>query len=165
MGSGFEFKCSKCGKEYSIHTGVGFLYLRVYEETLKDVKEGKYGEEWKTLALSEEYVAVDAEDYLYVCKKCGHWKVEPGLSLYAPKNVAELKKREYGIKTVEEWGAVPYVMSCDFGDDYQILKRRIHKCDMCGGVMHKATESEECNLPCPYCGGAPEEDHNIILWD
>ncbi len=45
-------------------------------------------------------------------------------------------------------------------------KRRVHKCEKCGGVMHKATSDEESNLPCPDCGGAPEKGHvNLIMWD
>ncbi len=166
MGSGVGFKCSKCGKEYCANTGIGFLFPEVYKETLADVKAGKYGEEWKRLALSEELVAVDAERYLYVCKKCGHWEVEYGLSLYAPNNVKKLKKKKYGEKTVEQWGEVPYVMSMDLEEDYHLLKRRVHKCEKCGGVMHKATRDEESNLPCPDCGGAPEKGYlNIINWD
>ncbi len=166
MGSGVGFKCSKCGKEYCANTGIGFLFPEVYKETLSDVKAGKYGEEWKKLALSEELVAVDAETYLYVCKKCGHWDVEPGLSLYAPNDVKKLKKKKYGEKTVEQWGEAPYVMSMDLEEDYHILKRRVHKCEKCGGVMHKATREEELNLPCPDCGGAPEKGQvNMIMWD
>lgn len=166
MGSGVGFKCSKCGKRYCANTGIGFRFPEFYKEILKDVKEGKYGEEWKSLSLSQELVAVDAELYLYVCKKCGHWEVEPGLSLYAPKDVNLIKSKQYGIKTVEEWGEVPYVMSMDLEEDYQLLKRHVHKCGKCGGVMHKATKEEEGNLPCPDCGGAPEKGYaEIINWD
>ena len=166
MGSGIELKCSECGKKYSAWTGIGFMFPEVYKETLNDVKKGKYGEEWKALSLSEELVAVDAEKYLYVCPKCGHWIVERGLSLYAPKDLDQLKKKQYGIKTVEEWGEVPYVMSMDLKENYHILKRRIHKCKKCDGIMHKATPEEERNLSCPDCGGAPLEGYiGFVNWD
>lgn len=163
MGSGVGFKCSKCGKRYHANTGIGFMFPTVYKEKLAEVKAGKYGQEWKDLALSEKLVAVDAELYLYMCKECGHWEVDYGLSLYAPNDPDEIAKEQFGEKTVEEWGEVPYVM--DF-DKYHILKRYIHKCEKCGGLMHKATREEENNLPCPDCGGSPEEGYlDIINWD
>ncbi len=52
MGSGFGLKCSKCGKEYAAYTGIGFLFPQVYKATITDVKNGKYGEEWKSLSMS-----------------------------------------------------------------------------------------------------------------
>jgi DNA-directed RNA polymerase subunit RPC12/RpoP len=167
MGQGLSFKCSKCGKEYSASWGIGFFFPQVYKDLLDNVKKGKYGQEWKELSLSTEYVAVDAEEYVYICKKCGHWVVEPGLSLYAPNDVKTLKKKQYGIKNVEEWGEPPYVMSSDLQEDYHILKRKIHKCTKCSGTMHKAADKELNGLCCPDCGGAPDEnaDVGIILWD
>ncbi len=166
MGSGIGLKCSKCGKEYAAYTGIGFLFPQVYKETLTDVKNGKYGEEWKNLALSEELVAVDAERYLYVCEKCGHWDTEPDLSLYAPNDVEKIKQKKYGEKTVEQWGEVPYVMSDGLEEDYHLLKRRDHICEKCGGVMHKATREEEYTLHCPDCGGAPVEGYHCLhKWD
>ena len=166
MGSGVGFKCSKCGKEYNANTGIGFMFPKVYKETLADVKTGKYGEEWMSLALSEELVAVDAERYLYICKKCGHWTVDLGLSLYAPNDPKAIMRKQYGIKTVEEWGGVPYVMSWGLEQDYHIIKRRVHKCENCGGVMHKASDKEKSNLPCPECGGAPKNGSQFFInWD
>ena len=166
MGQGVGFKCSKCGKEYGASTGIGFLFPEFYKETLQAVKNGDYGAEFAELANKEKYVAVDAELYLYACKKCKHWEVEPGLSLYAPNDAESLAKKQYGIKNVEEWGEVPYVMSFDLQTDYHILKRYTHKCTKCGGVMHKATNKESSNLPCPDCGGEPTKGFiNIINWD
>lgn len=165
MGTGYGFKCSKCGKEYCADVGIGFLFPKVYKETLVDVKSGKYGEEWKSIALSEEFVAVDAESYLYACK-CGYWEAVPGLSLYAPNDIEKLKKKKYGEKTVEQWGEVPYVMGLDLKQNYHLLKSRVHKCKKCGDVMHDATQEEKDNLQCPYCGGAPsKEDQELYRWD
>ena len=113
MGNGIALKCSKCKKEYSINRGVGFSFPDVYKKTLKAIKKGKYGDKLKQLSQDTELVAVDAEDHVYLCRKCGHWIVEPGLSLYAPNNPVLLMRKRYGIKPVEEWGEVPYVMDFD----------------------------------------------------
>lgn len=166
MGSGIGLKCSKCGKKYYANTGIGFLFPQVYRETLADVKSGKFGEEWKDLASSEELVAVDAEDYLYICGKCGHWVVEKGLSLYAPNDINALMKKKYGDKTVKDRGEVPYAMSDDLEDDYHLLKEWIHKCPKCGKSMHVATWDEETSLHCPKCGGAPVDGYiDAVKWD
>ncbi|WP_154649900.1 hypothetical protein [Butyrivibrio proteoclasticus] len=46
MGTGYRFKCKECGHEYSILLGIGFLYPKVYRDTLKKIADGKYGEEF-----------------------------------------------------------------------------------------------------------------------
>ena len=152
MGQGVGFVCSKCKKEYGIGAGIGYNFPQVYKETLEDVKSGKYGEEFKKLALREDNVAVDAEIYLYICNKCGAWKTEKGLALYVPKD--------------PEHEAEPYVMGRGLNEHYRLLRKYIHLCDKCGGVMHKASYEEERSLRCPYCGGEPEQGNmKRMHWD
>ena len=166
MGSGIGLKCSKCHKGYTIITGGGMMFPSVYRELLDDIKKGRYGKEWQDIAQKTPHVAVDAEDYVYSCNKCGAWKIEKGLSLYEPNDQESLKKKQYGIKTVEEWGHVPYVTNYDLVTDYHAVKRYIHKCDKCGGRMHRVKEKEFNNLPCPKCGGNPIKGYNeYICWD
>jgi DNA-directed RNA polymerase subunit RPC12/RpoP len=45
MGMGYEYKCSKCGKEYYVSLGVGFLQPNICKEELKKIKNGEYGED------------------------------------------------------------------------------------------------------------------------
>ncbi len=163
MGMGRSFTCRKCGKEYDVFWGIGFRFPLIYEELLEDIKNGKYGQEWKDLVLRGEHVAVDAEDCVYLCKKCGHWDAEPNLSLYAPNDPEAIMKKE----AAEEEKVSSYVMSYELKKDYHLLKRRLHKCPECGGLMHRATDSEISRLRCPDCGGIPEENYNhgMILWD
>ena len=152
MGSGIGYKCSKCGKRYSVCTGIGMMYPAVYEKLMKDIKEGKYGEEWKILSESEPNVAVDAERYLYICSKCPHWDVDYGLSLYAP-NAPMTKDTDY-------------VMPVDLKENYHLIKRRAHKCEKCGSDMHKARKGDKNDLPCPECGGVLVKGHvELIMWD
>ncbi len=156
MGCGFGLKCSCCGLEYDVCTGIGMLFPQVYEKLLSDIKQGKYGPEWKELALSEEYIAVEAERFLFVCDNCHNWKVDYGLSLYAPNDPEAIKKKKYGIKTVEEWGEVPYVISWD---DYHLIRSYEHKCERCGCNLRKGLESEMLSLPCPKCGNKPVPEY------
>ena len=59
MGSGFEYKCSKCNNEYGITLGIGMMYPVVYKELVDEVKNGAFGEEWKQLFDNTENIAVD----------------------------------------------------------------------------------------------------------
>ncbi len=153
MGMGFNFICEKCGREYGYGVGIGFMFPRVYEDLLKKVKKGKYGKEWKDLAKDTENVAIDAEEYLYACPKCGAWKTEEGLSLYIPKDAKEPKN-------------VSYVTSWDLKEHYKLLKNYIHKCPKCKTRMHKASSDELYNVHCPKCGGKPiPESVDSFRWD
>ena len=118
---------------------------------------------------SEEFVVADAEKYLYYCKDCKTWKVAEDLSLYAAKDPEAIRKRQFGIKTVEEWGEIPYASGMDFEDDYRLLQKRMHKCPKCRKGMIRYTEGDLddpvfADLPCPKCG-APLESSGYIMWD
>ena len=146
--------------------GHGFSFPQVYKELLGKIKTGEYGEKWKDLSLKEKNVAVDAERHVYLCKKCGYWSVEPGLSLYVPNDVKTLKKQQYGDSNVEDLGERPYVTSWDLKNNYHVLKNKIHKCAKCGEKMHRATFHEIKNLRCIECGGEPDiNDQGAIWWD
>lgn len=164
MGSGYDFKCKKCQKEYSVMFGIGMLYPDVYQETVADIKNGKYGLEWQQLMNAEEYVAVNAEIEVYICRECKHWKTDLNLSLYRPKDVEAIRNKQYGIKTVEEWGDVPYVVEYELKEEYNLIKVYVHKCEKCGKPIYKANDTEIENLPCPYCGTENVPD-GICTWD
>ena len=49
MGDGYDFVCKKCKKKYSVMHGFGMMYPTIYQETIEDAKNGKYGSEWQEL--------------------------------------------------------------------------------------------------------------------
>ena len=149
MGQGYKYVCKKCGEEYDIHTGLGMMFPNVYAKTMKDISEGRQGNSRKDLFKKIPYLAVDAEDYYYECEDCGCWSVEQGLDLYRPKDVEKIKKQQFGEKTVEELGYVPYVMGYDFKTDYVLLEKYEHKCPKCHGLMKKRSKTV---ISCPNCG-------------
>ncbi len=146
MGEMINFVCGKCGEEYSVFYGNGFRFYKEYEDTVLALEKGEYGSEWKELFLNNKYVAIDAESYVYFCKKCGNWQEERGLSLYIPRNKEIISK---------EYNKYSAIMNSELRRNYRILKRRIHKCSKCGKIMHKANFEEFQNLKCPKCGGKP----------
>ena len=167
MGSGYYYHCEKCGAYYDVSVGVGMAFPEVYRQAVKGVLEGAYGREWQEAARGIEHFAVDAELRLYRCDDCGGWEVDYGMSLYAPKDVAKLMKKQFGEKTVAEWGHVPYVMEDDLRKDYDLIKERVHSCEKCGKPMSVVdVESEDAPaLKCPECGGDLSNSGLCMCWD
>ena len=166
MGEGARLRCSKCHKDYSVAWGSGFAYPMVYEKTMKAARSGKYGPEWQTITTTEEFVVIDAEDYVYECPKCGYWCAETDLSLYVPKDPQELVEK-YNLDSVHELVEREYAMAWQIEEEYKLYKKRIHICAKCGCEMSILTSDKRYSLPCPYCGGEPEEGgiQNMIQWD
>lgn len=164
MGSGYDFKYKKCKTEYSAMPGIGMMFPRVYQGAVEDIKNGKYGPEWQQIMNAEEFVAVNAEREVYICSECNHWELDLNLALYRPKDAETIRTKQYGIKTVEEWGYVPYVMGYNLKAEYSLIKVYVHKCKKCGKRMHKAKEEEIQNLPCPKCG-TENTTSGLVMWD
>ncbi len=165
MGTGLCFKCKKCGHEYSVMLGVGFSFAKEARNALKSIEKGEYGAELKEAYEKTPYAAVYTDRSVYLCSGCGRWIMDADLTLYGPNAPDAIPKKQYGEKTVEEWGYVPYVSKIDLKEDYHVVKRIYHKCDRCGKRMHKASENEIKKLPCPKCGEINEEEPDLIYWD
>jgi len=166
MGSGVVLSCA-CGTVYEVSLGIGMMFPSVYRETLEAAEKGQYGIEWQQLVSKTKYIAIDAERYLFYCEKCGFWEVQYGLSLYKPKSVERLVKKQYGIKTVEEWGYIPYATISDFEIDYVLLKEYKHNCPMCKHPMKKISSLSELNhikIRCKDCGNLLQIK-DYIMWD
>ena len=168
MGRGNTYKCEKCDEVYNITLGVGMLYPIAYEELIEEIKSGAYGDDWKELFLSWDFVVADAKLYFYYCESCGQWEVSKDASLYAPNDVESLKKEQFGEKTVEEWGYVPYADTAD-DETYHLLKKRIHVCLKCNSEMTRYNESQLNDpvfneLGCPECGTI-NPNLGMLFWD
>lgn len=44
MGMGYTFRCSKCGYKLKAYMGIGFAFPDETEETIRNMKSGKFGE-------------------------------------------------------------------------------------------------------------------------
>ena len=160
MGDGFIYHCKKCRSEFRVSLGVGMAFPRVYQNAVADMASGKYGAEWQSLITSQPYMALNGDQRLYKCDHCGHWEVDLCLDVYAPNDPAAIAKKQYGIKTVEDWGHVPYVILCQLREDYHLIKRYEHICPDCKKSMRHVTRKAEFKIiSCPECGapckGAP----------
>ena len=160
VGYGYMYSCKKCGHGYSIHLGAGMLFSHVYRSTLEEIRSGRYGDQWKELILNGPQLVIDAEKHLYRCRDCGHWEVEPGLTIYAPSS-SSTDGDEGG--RAGERARILYPWSMD-REKYHRAKVYIHKCPECGKRMKRARGRREMDpLPCPECG--TENFGEEILWD
>ena len=96
-----------------------------------------------------------------MCDACKIWDSAIDATLYAPNNADAFGKMQYGIKTVEEWGEVPYFIE---GGYFHVIKEYKHKCPKCKGIMRKANEEEYKRLACPKCGEI-NDMIDEIRWD
>ena len=160
MGKGYLFKCKKCGEEYNVMTGIGFLFYEDYKRVAEDIKKGKYGEKWQKIMKDTSHIVVDAESYIYICDSCGNWRTEPDLSLYKPKNIIEASS---GDKTEENDDYI-YTWSDDFREKYELMKTYVHKCSECGKTTRKISLEEAKTLQCPKCKALNEYD-SFMFWD
>ena len=85
MGNGYTIKCRKCSYEYQAMLGFGMLFPTVYENTVKAIREGKLGEDYRKFFEEHKDAAVNCEACAAVCTGCGKFATVPDYGLYLPK--------------------------------------------------------------------------------
>ena len=169
MGQNISLKCSCCDYEIGISLGVGFFFPMLYEETIKEIKEGKLG---KTLyRFLEEHPdgAVDCERAVLQCDTCGALKQGMNFSMYIPKP-------GFVQSPHSEWsGAFPceglsYVAKSDLKESYNLYQHYPHRCPRCRKRMIAMNTEEFMDklnnqeLLCPDCKSKLEMA-DMIMWD
>lgn len=155
MGNGYKIKCKKCGYDYRAMLGVGMLFPSLYEKTVSEIKEGKYGEDYKKFFEDNPDAAVNCEAVLAVCEQCGNFSTVNDLSLYVPK-----KSDDAGMN-------VGYVMAEELESDYKKCRSYPHKC-FCGGslkVIDMLDELSKNAVRCPKCKGEMQLTDDFMMWD
>lgn len=149
MGWGGTLICKHCNYRFPFSVGWGFMLPYLCEEILKDIKHGKYGDEFKNDALSHPSAVVRQSYEIYVCKKCGKLHSGEKIELWNPIIEQENDKHFYISKDKLE-------------ATHQLIHHLVYHCDYCGEEMVELTDYEE--IKCPHCKSTliVEED---ILWD
>ena len=189
MGYGSLMSCMKCQKNYQLFTGCGMEYFLEYKRLMAQIRKGKFGPKMQKIVLDDDFVAVDAEQKLYVCDKCGYWNVEKACHLYKPKSRAAVIQNQIdkfaddeffkSISYDEEKNEIRTVdgvlvpLSRVFPEVYlwgenrknytRILKVN-HQCAKCSEIMRETNEDEKVELKCPDCGGDMWESGSVC-WD
>ncbi len=152
MGSGTVMRCPKCGFEFQRMEGVGMLYPIVYEETMKKAREGELGEILKDFFDKNPDGVLNVEQVALCCDQCGSLSLDKDLTMYIPKN-------DRVQNSVEDKS---YIFEEELEYDYLEIMKYPHKCEKCGGNMHRIKDDEI--LKCPDCKVTMEEVTQI-LWD
>lgn len=142
MGSGFTFKCGKCDYKFEAMLGIGMLFPIEYRNTIKEIKEGVYGEEYKQFFEDHPNAAVNCEMESAVCTKCNKLQSVRNMTLYLPQD--------------EDDDPEEYLMAEELEDNYIKCKEYEHKCPDCSSPMKIIDLLEEASLgtlKCPECGG------------
>ena len=162
MGSGYMKKCPQCGFRFSASNGVGFMFPKVYAETVQKAKEGELGNEIQAFFTEHGDGAINAERVTLCCKECGYLSNDADLTMYVPKN-NKPEKIEHGRWSVSlPFENASYVSRMDLGQYYTEYAKYPHKCGKCGGTMRIVEDDEE--IVCPQCK-IPLETEETILWD
>lgn len=158
MGTGFQIKCKKCGHTRDFSLGAGFMYPKVYEKTIKEIHEGKFGNEYKELLLKHANAIVDASIYVYYCPECYKYVLEQDKTLYNPKD--NQKKSIFDI----------FSFITDATKEFDILYQWKHACPRCGRQTLKIDEVEFIDylknkmLHCEECGTILDFKDFIAGW-
>lgn len=96
MGMGYGWECPDCKYSFGANVGVGFLYPKVYEETIEAAKNGEFGNELKELLSAHPDAAIDPEVVILQCCDCGEYDSRPILNAYVPKEDKQRPPKEKG---------------------------------------------------------------------
>ena len=171
MGTLKLYECGKCGYSRGFSLGIGMRYPRASDAMKESIEAGDYGPELKAAYDNCELPAVRPESAVYICPNCGCWDIHRDASIYEPVDVESAKKKQFGIKTVEEWGGIPYVMGYEIeSGEYRLVSRYSPVCPECGEGMVRAMEKgedepEASALKCPRCGSLSASVAEVGFWD
>lgn len=152
MGSGMNMRCPKCGFEFSRFEGVGMFFPMVYKETIQKAKNGELGEELKCFFEKNPQGVLNAEQVTLCCDQCGALSGNMDLTMYIPKNSQDQDSAENR----------SYIFERELESDYREVMKYPHKCEKCGGDMHRVKWSEV--LKCPDCK-VEMEVSGLMCWD
>ena len=138
MAMGFIYRCAYCGHEEDFVFGPDMS--SVFRETKERALAGKLGAPAKRVAEAWPNGCFDCRDVLWVCSRCGRWRLQPTL--------------DYLIKDEGQT-----LLDCWMGGSEEDIEeehiRRVfryrHLCGHCRCEMRPSEESE--TLRCPHCGG------------
>lgn len=165
MGECLSFKCRECGHVTGANVGIGFFFPKEYQDTVKRIRNGEYGPEWKELYESTPGAAVNAEADFYVCPSCGAAGSELNLSIYQPKVPERSQAHEKQFCGACPAVGMEYVMPGELKEDYIPVKEYVHACPACAKPMRLYAEGDK--VKCPECrdGWMEADPEGMVLWD
>jgi len=169
MGKVYKLYCDNCGYELEATLGVGFLFPRVYKETLDEARDGKLGDRIQTFLREHPDGAIDCSLVLAQCIYCGQYETVHDLTMYLPKKKLPTKDPNQRWSIAMPFCGADYVAPWDLREYYKAFATYPHTCKHCGGDMklipEKTFERRRHSLKCPNCRSKLNEGLDVILWD
>ena len=162
MGRGYKKTCKKCGFSFSCYEGAGFLFPRIYKETVEKSLSGELGKDIKGFLEVHPDGAIDVETVALCCEKCGNLKSGKNLAMYLPKINNPTKRNDTQWSVAFPAPADKYVMRSDLNQYYEKFADYPHICEKCNGKMRIVKSNE--TLMCPKCN-EPLEISEEFNWD
>ena len=97
MGQGNTYHCARCDYSFEAYLGVGMAFPMVYRETVEKAKLGKLGRTLQRFLQDHPDGAIDCENHVILCSRCGQLKCGPGLDMYVPKKGHDPAAEQHGI--------------------------------------------------------------------
>ncbi|MBR3227670.1 MAG: hypothetical protein IKF68_03900, partial [Erysipelotrichaceae bacterium] len=132
MGLGIVYRCEKCNEVHGVMFGSGYNFPAKCLDLKQKALNGEFGKNWKQLMTENGDYVIDATYYLYYCKNCGNWEMEPSLSVFGPKYPENSNEYENFENDFREWSFCPWDR---YDRKYKLVKRYRHTCSDCGNLM------------------------------
>ncbi|MDR1018217.1 MAG: hypothetical protein LBM02_05900 [Lachnospiraceae bacterium] len=160
MGKGYLFHCDNCHYTFEANLGIGFLFLAVYKNTIKEIQKGKYGIKIKDFLLDYKDAAISCEQVLFQCENCNSLDSGLDLSMYLPD-----LKYEKKLTNIYD-----YHLDFELKSKYKLYSKYPHLCKKCGSTMTIYNEDEleelisQNKFQCPVCNKELEVSLSL-MWD
>lgn len=96
MGKGFVYRCSKCGHEEELLSGVGFMSSVEADMERESILAGIYGPKAQTALVAHPEAPVSVQRAVYQCGACGKLESRLAVAVKAPFQVPILQRCDCG---------------------------------------------------------------------
>lgn len=140
--------CENCGKNHYITIGGGLYFEEYSSSTVHQMKQGKFGEEYKKLVNENNNIYVDCLRRVYYCDKCENWEIKECLDVYFSDAHSIFTHALYTSP-----------------ENFNLLKAYNHICGKCNNTMRMLNENEDNKLKCLSCHSELVSKGHGIDWD
>lgn len=96
MGKGFVYRCSKCGHEEELLSGVGFMSSVEADMERESILAGIYGPKAQAALVAHPEAPVSVQRAVYQCGACGKLERRLAVAVKAPVRVPILQRCDCG---------------------------------------------------------------------
>ncbi len=170
MGSSYGCKCNKCGYQIYADLGVGFLFPKLYNETVQEMKEGKHGAKAAEFFEAFPDGAIDYDLTLAKCSECGEMFEVTSMNMYVLKeghSVPSSKGRRWS--TAAPFYETEYITTMDLKEHYELFERFVYEFPKCGAAAETIDNVEKLimdeKLKCSKCNEGIMVINDFAYWD